>query len=206
MINKSLKEFNELLASKQPVPGGGGASALAGGLAAGLAQMVANLTVGKKKYAQSEEQMKQLLSQAASLQQELLDGIQKDADAFYPLSQAYGLSKDDPLREVTMESCLKKAAMVPFELLHSCAKVLDVLEEMLPISSTLAVSDIGTAAALAQGALNGSAINVLVNTKLMKNRSYAELLNKQVMVMLDAYNHKADLIFDNVMERMQNNG
>ena len=202
MIDKSLREFNEMLASKQPIPGGGGASALAGALAAGLAQMVANLTVGKKKYAQSEEQMKQLLCSAESLQQELLEGIQKDADAFYPLSLAYGLSKDDPLREVTMESCLKKAAMVPFELLHSCAKVLDVLEEMLPISSTLAV----TAATLAQGALNGSAVNVLVNTRLMKNRSYAELLNKQVMVMLDAYNHKADLIFDNVMERMQNNG
>ncbi|MBQ6654409.1 MAG: cyclodeaminase/cyclohydrolase family protein [Erysipelotrichaceae bacterium] len=202
MLENTLSEFSEVLASKEPVPGGGGASALAGSLAASLACMVGNLTLGKKKYADSEEEMKQLIVRADQLRVELLEGIEKDAEAFYPLSQAYGMNKDDFRRRDIMETCLANAAHAPTEILKKTAEVIDVLEEMLPICSKLAVSDIATAAALAEGCLKGAAVNVKVNTGLMQNREIADSLDQAVEELVRVYRAKAEDIYRQAAERM----
>ena len=87
-------EFVEVLASKAPVPGGGGASALVGAVGTALENMVGSLTVGKKKYADVEEEMKELMAKATTLQDELLHLIERDAEVFEPLSKAYGMPRE----------------------------------------------------------------------------------------------------------------
>ena len=92
--DKSCKEFVEVLSTKAPVPGGGGASALVGAVGTALGSMVASLTVGKKKYADVEAEMYQLKEKAVELQEELLHLVERDAEVFEPLSKAYGLPKE----------------------------------------------------------------------------------------------------------------
>ena len=124
MLDQSVTEFTELLASKAAVPGGGGASALVGAIGIALGDMVGELTVGKKKYADVEEDVKALMVKAQELRVKLLDCIQKDAVAFEPLSKAYGIPKDDPTRGEVMEKCLRDAAGVPFEILCLCCEAI----------------------------------------------------------------------------------
>ena len=110
MRNNTLEEFTAVLASPAPVPGGGGASALVGAIGIALGDMVGELTVGKKKYEDVEDEIKACMERAQSLRVRLLDCIQKDAEAFEPLSKAYGIPKDAPGREETLEQCLHDAA------------------------------------------------------------------------------------------------
>ena len=103
MLNRSVTEFTEVLASRSAVPGGGGASALVGAIGIALGNMVGELTVGKKKYADVEEDVKALMDRAQDLRVRLLACVNKDAEAFEPLSRAYGIPKEDPARDEIME-------------------------------------------------------------------------------------------------------
>ena len=113
IAEKSCIGFVDVLASKAPVPGGGGAAALVGAIGMALGSMVCNLTTGKKKYAQYEEAIQEILVKAGKLQEELLSMIDKDAEGFYPLSKAYGLptstEEEKQYKAETMEKCLKVA-------------------------------------------------------------------------------------------------
>ena len=109
-IDMPVSEFTAALASSSPAPGGGGASALAAALGAALACMVGNLTVGKKKYAENESRLRELIAEAQSLRERLLALVDADAEAFLPLAAAYRLPKDAPGRDAVMEKCLADAA------------------------------------------------------------------------------------------------
>ena len=102
LLNSSVTNFTEQLASPAPVPGGGGASALVGAIGIALGDMVGELTVGKKKYADVEDEIKALMARAQELRVKLLKCIEKDAEMFEPLSKAYGIPKDDPTRDEVM--------------------------------------------------------------------------------------------------------
>ena len=110
MLRKSVNDFTASLASNSSVPGGGSACALAGALAAALGGMVGEFTVGKKKYAAVEPILRELLDEAATLRDRLLDCVEKDAAALAPLAKAYAIPKDDPQRAETLETCLLAAA------------------------------------------------------------------------------------------------
>ncbi|MBR6957103.1 MAG: cyclodeaminase/cyclohydrolase family protein, partial [Erysipelotrichaceae bacterium] len=107
MLDKSLKEFTQLASSKAPVPGGGGVSGLVGSLAASLAEMVTNLTAGKKKYQEYEAEIQDIMQETEQLRVLLLESINKDAEAFAPLAQAYGMNKEAEGYQERMENCLK---------------------------------------------------------------------------------------------------
>ena len=109
MIEKTVTAFTEELASPAPVPGGGGASALAGAIGISLGDMVGELTTGKKKYADVEEDIQALMKRAQALRVKLLGFVDGDAEAFAPLAKAYGIPKDDPTRDAVMESALQVA-------------------------------------------------------------------------------------------------
>lgn len=203
MLDKSLREFTELSASKAPVPGGGGVSALAGSLAAALAEMVTNLTTGKKKYIQYEMEIQDIMKETEILRSNLLDCINKDAEAFAPLAEVYGMDKNSEGYEERMEKCLKEAAKPPYLILKYCTRIIELDERLAVIGSKLAVSDAGTSVMLAHGALHGAAINVYVNTRLMKDREYAESINKEVSALLDEYSVRALNCYDDVCERLQ---
>lgn len=182
MIEKEiLGQWVDTLASKAPVPGGGGASALGGALGAALGQMVANLTVGKKRYEDVEEEMQQSLFALNILQMELMALADKDAEVFAPLAAAYGLPKETEEqraeKERIMEENLLAASLVPIQMMEKTSAVLDVLELLEEKGSRMAVSDVGVAVQFARAALNGAVMNVYINTKSMKNREKAEELN-----------------------------
>ena len=202
MREMNLNQFLEQLASAAPVPGGGGASALAGALGVALGNMVGSLTVGKKKYAAVEDEIRELNGKAAVLREELLRLVEKDAEVFEPLSKAYGIPKDDPGREEVMARVLKDAAEVPLAIMKKCCKALDLIAVYAEKGSVLAVSDAGCAASLCRAAMESAALNVYINTKSMADRQLAETLNGEVCAMLQEYGQKADAIYQSVSGRL----
>lgn len=195
---RTVHEFVKETASANPVPGGGGVAALAGALAAALGEMVGNLTVGKPRYAEVEEDIKALLVRSEDLRERLLQLIDEDADNFEPLSRAYGIPKDDPKREEVLEECLRVAAKGPEEIFALGCELIDLLAEFAAKGSKIMISDAACGAAIARGALLAAAENVKVNTTLMKDRSYAEALERRVEEKLARYAAKADEVFKSI--------
>ena len=193
--------FLDALASKAPVPGGGGASALVGALGAALCTMVGNYTVGKKKYAEVEEDVKKLMSKAEDLRARLLALVDADAAAFEPLSKASGIPKDDPSRAEVMEACLRDAAATPMEILWLSCEAIDLHSEMLEKGSVMMLSDVGTGVIFCQSALQGAALNVKVNTKSMADRAYAKAMNDEVDALVERYGKIAERVYESVLGR-----
>ena len=201
MNDMSVREFGAILAAKTSVPGGGGASALVGALGVALGSMVGNFTLGKKKYAEVEPEIIRLMNEAEKLRADLLDCIDEDAAAFEPLSKAYGIPKDEPGRDETLEKCLRDAAAAPMKILELSCRCVELHKEFAEKGSTLMISDAGTGVAFCKAALLGAAINVKVNTKLMKDRGHAEGMNAHVDELVAKYTALADEVFDSVFGR-----
>ncbi len=204
MKDKTIKQFTEELCSNAPVPGGGGASALMGALSASLCSMVGELTTGKKKYAEYQIDIERILADSKYLNNELLDLMQKDADAFEPLSKAYGIPKDDPERDDILEAALVVAAQAPYDIVIKCKEVAALVEELVTKGSRLAISDVGVAASACRAAATGAAMNVYINTKLMKNRKYAEQLNEETNRAIDEIVAICDKAYKEVYEGLSN--
>ena len=192
--DKTLAHFSAELASSAPAPGGGGAAALCGALAAALGGMVVSLTVGKKKYADNENALQELGKRAEKAREELLGMIDADAEAFAPLARAYSLSKDAPDREQILEEALHRAAASPVRIAELCCEVIEILEGCASMGSLLVLSDAASGAALAEGALHAAVVNVKVNTALMHSRNHAAALNARVDEMEKEYAARAAAI------------
>ena len=202
MENTTLKQFTEMTSSKDPIPGGGGVSALVGSLAAALGEMVTNLTIGKKKYLEYTFELTDIRKELDLLRSSLLGCINKDAQAFEPLAEAYSLPKDTPGYEEKMEECLKTAASSPLLILKYACRVIDLDERLAVIGSKFSVSDAATSVMLAHGVLYGAYVNILVNTRLMKDEAYADQMNKEAVELLDEYSVKALNIYDDICKRL----
>ena len=176
-----MEQFLKELASKEPTPGGGGASALLGSVSAALCSMVANLTTGKKKYAQYQEDIERILKEMETGIWKIHSFIEKDAVAFAPLAQAYSIPKDQPDREQILEKALFDAAVLPMELTETLYALVPVMEELEIKGSRLAISDVAVAAAACEGALKGAVMNVYINTRLMKDKEKANAMNQKAM-------------------------
>ena len=198
----TIEQFVSELASKAPVPGGGGAAALGGAVGSALGSMVGNLTVGKKKYADVEERVLQVLSEAERLQQELLYLMEEDSRAFEPLSRAYGMPKateaERAAKEQVMEVALRDASLVPLQIMETAGQMLDLLEELAQIGSRLAVSDVGVGVQFCRSAVLGASMNIFINTKMMKDRKLAEQLNEKAEQLIAEKSVQADRIFEEV--------
>jgi len=201
--DKKINEFTEVLASKEAVPGGGGASALVGSIGMALGNMVGSLTIGKKKYADVEEDIQALMTEGENLRIELLSMMDKDAEAFAPLAKAYGIPKDDPSRDEVMEKALDVACQAPMDIMRTVCKALDVIKDFAAKGSALAISDAGVGAVCCKAALQGASLNVFINTKSMKDRTKAEALEAEANEMLDKYCRLADEIYAVVVERIK---
>ncbi|MBO4359158.1 MAG: cyclodeaminase/cyclohydrolase family protein [Erysipelotrichaceae bacterium] len=204
MKDKTLEQFTMDVSSKEPVPGGGGATAMVASLSSALAQMVTNLTIGKKKYLEFTEELDDIRKEAEILRSNLLDCIEKDAEAFRPLAEVYSLPKDSEGYEEKMEKCLRDAADSPLLILKYCTRIIDLDERLAVIGSKISVSDAATSVMLAHGCLYGAYVNILVNTELMKDRDYAEDLNRQAVELLDEYSVKALNVYDDICKRLTN--
>ncbi len=195
-------DFIERLSTKEPTPGGGGASAMLGALASALCRMVAALTSGKKKYAVYQDDIERIIKNVDFEKKVFLALIDKDAEGFFPLSRAYSIPKDEPGREEILEQALVVASQTPLEILKECDKLLVILDELTVKGSVLAVSDVAVAAAACRAAADGAAMNVYANTKLMKNRIAADGLNEQAMAYQRKCRDVCDKVYDVVFGKM----
>ena len=194
----SCREFVAVLASNEPVPGGGGAAALVGAVGTALGNMVGSLTVGKKKYADVEAEMVALKQECDGLQKKLLDLVAADAECFAPLARAYSIPKDDPNRAQVLEEATIAACSVPMEIMETCCQALKAIAVFAEKGSRLAVSDAGCGAVCCKAALQSASLNVFINTKTMANRALAQELNDKANAMLETYCALADEIFQKV--------
>jgi formiminotetrahydrofolate cyclodeaminase len=202
----SLEVYAAKLASDRPVPGGGGTSAYTAALGVALGHMVGSLTVGKKKYADVEEELLHLMQEAKRLRLDLIRLVSEDAEAFEPLSVAYGMPKateeERERKAQVMEECLVRAAEVPLQIMRNTAEAVALLEKFEKLGSPLVISDAGVGASLAGAALKGASLNIFINTKFMKNREKAREMNSEAQDILDTYTARADQVFMNVYKRI----
>jgi len=202
MLDKSCKEFVEVLASKAPVPGGGGAAALGGAIGMALSNMVGNLTVGKKKYAEVESEVKDLLDKGYKTIAELEGLVARDAEVFEPLSRAYGIPKEDPTRDETLEKCAKEACSVPMEIMRQCAEGIRITNRMAQIGSMLAISDAGCAAALLKAALISGKLNVVINLNIIKDEAFLSKAREEMNRLYDEGTRLADETLALVLQKL----
>ena len=198
LMNLSCEVFLEDLAGSAPAPGGGGAAALVGAAGAALGNMVGSLTVGKKKYADVQDEIIALKAKCDELQKQLLDQVEADEVNFLPLAKAYGIPKDDPTRDKVMEEATIIACSTPMKIMELCCEAIEAIKVFAEKGSRLAVSDAGCGAVCCKAALQSASLNVFINTKSLKNRPIAEEMNKKANDMLDKYCAMADAIFTNV--------
>ena len=198
MTLASCREFVTVLASDAPAPGGGGAAALVGAIGTALGNMVGSLTVGKKKYADVQEEILALKAKCDALQTELLNQVEQDEINFLPLAKAYGIPKDDPNRDAILEEATITACGVPMHIMELCCEAIDCIAVFAAKGSRLAVSDAGCGAVCCKAALQAASLNVFINTKSLKNRDVAEDMNRKVNLMLNKYCDIADDIFNEV--------
>jgi len=198
MTMESCRKFVEVLASNEPAPGGGGAAALVGAIGTALGNMVGSLTVGKKKYADVEEEIIALKAKCDALQTELLNQVEADEINFVPLAKAYGIPKDDPNRDKIMEEATLVACSTPVKIMELCCEAMEAIAVFAAKGSRLAVSDAGCGAVCVKAAMQAASLNVFINTKTLKNREVAEEMNAKCLDMLAKYGAMADEIFETV--------
>ena len=207
MLEKKTTEFLEELSSSAPVPGGGGASAAAGAYAAALGLMVGNLTTGKKKYADVEEEICESMKKLEQLRDKLTRLVDEVAKAFDPLSKAYGMPKETEeqkkLKEQVMETALREACRVPLEIMEVSIEVMELLQVLEEKGSRLAVSDAGVGILFAKTSLEGASLNVFINTRLMKDRQYAEELNQRADAWIARGRTLEQQVYHGVLEKIR---
>ena len=205
-INNSMKEFAGDLGAKKSMPGGGSAAAYAATMANSLAMMVANFTLGKKKYADYEEDIVRILDRAQKMSEDVMSLVDKDIEAFLPLSNCYKMQanteEEKKAKALEMEKCLRGAAMVPMEILDISKDILDLHEELLIKGSVMLLSDVGVGAEMVRVAAKSAYLNRNVNTKYMKDRDYADKAVLKYADLLKVIEDKCDRIYSEVMNRL----
>jgi formiminotetrahydrofolate cyclodeaminase len=207
MAEKSCAYFLDVLASKAPVPGGGGAAAMGGAIGMALSNMVGNLTVGKKKYADVEDEVKELLEKGTAIIEDLKTLVDRDAEVFEPLSKAYGLPKDTPEevahKQKVMEECSIEACSVPLEIIRKSYEGIRIHERMGQIGSKLAISDVGCGVVFLKAALISGQLNVLINLGAIKDEKFVSAANEEMNRLVEEGSKIADETLALVIEKLK---
>ncbi len=198
----TVSAFLEELSSKRPTPGGGGAAALGGAQGVALGEMVINLTLGKKKYADVEEEMQLLLVKLEGMRAEFLRLADEDARVFAPLAAAYGLpsgtEEEKKHKEEVLETHLLAASLVPKAVMEQAVEAIKIMDILARKGSRLAVSDVGVGVSFLRSALLGAKMNVSINTKFMKQRETAQQLDQEAYMLAETGRKLSDEIYANV--------
>ena len=204
MTDMTMDNFLAVLSSSEPVPGGGGACGYVAAVGMSLGNMVLALTTGKKKYAEYQEEIEELIVKATDLTKKLAECMDKDAESFKPLAAAYGLPKDTEEqlehRNKVMENALLIASEAPLSMMELIVEAIKLIDRISVIGSRIAISDAGVGVQMCKAALNGASLNVYINTKLMKNIDVAEDMNTKADELVITGNELADKVYDRVMD------
>lgn len=179
----SVEEFADVTASDAPAPGGGSVSAAAGALGAALAGMVAGLTIGKKKYLEVEEEMKELQKKALEIRKELIEDIEKDSSSFNIYMDAIGMPKDTEeekaARKAKMQEGLKAAAQVPLSCARTASEIFPIARAVIERGNTNAVTDGLVASMMARAAVIGAVMNVKINLGSIQDEAFVRELGEE---------------------------
>lgn len=207
LSEKKFSEFIEALASKAPVPGGGGAAAMGGALGMALSNMVGNLTLGKKKYTGVQDEINALLEKGLKIIEELKTLADKDADAFEMLSRAYHLPADTPeeakIKEETLEFCSKEACSPPLEIMRRSFEGIKITQRMGEIGTKVALSDVGCGVAFLKSALISGALNIIININTIKDEEFIRTISSEMDFLLEEGSKIADETLHLVMDKLK---
>ena len=184
LVNLTVKEFLKKTAGSDPVPGGGSISALNGALAAALAEMVANLTLGKKRYEEREPLMRSIADEAALLQSSFIRDIDADSEAYNRVFEAFKLPKesdeDKVERSRQIEAATKIATEIPLEVARKTCGMMELLSQVALEGNQNAVTDASVGMMCARNAVLGAILNVRINLVSLKDQEYVAQVTKEV--------------------------
>lgn len=202
----TLTQFSQVLASDAPAPGGGSAAALEGALGVALTQMVAALTLGKKKYAEHEELAKELAAKAEELRAQFIDVIDRDTEAFNQVSAVFTMPKDTDeekaARKEAMQSALKGCTLTPYDMMCYAMAGLELTEKAVGKTNQSAASDLGVAALSLKAAIQGAWLNILINISGIQDTAFVDKYRSQGEALLAKALPMADRIYDTVRESL----
>ena len=200
----SCRDFAAILAAKKSVPGGGGAAALVSALGTALNTMVANFSIGKKKFINNKEQHEDLIKRGTELREKLVNLVDKDAECFEPLSKAYSMpsstQEEKDKKEEVMQKCLKNACSAPMETLVNTYDAIMLHKEIQDISSKNIISDVGVGVQFLKAGLNSAYLNVLINLNSITDEKYVLEQKEKAERLLSEGIKTADEVYDKVVK------
>lgn len=200
------KEFVSTLASEAPAPGGGSASALLGALGTALVSMVANLTVGKEKYADFEVLMQEVLVETDTLINSFNELMEKDTEVYNAVGAVLTMPKsteeEKSLRKESMQIALKEATIIPYQMMEEAAKTLVVLQKAVGHSNPNAASDLGVGALALKAAMQGAWLNVKINLGSIKDEAFVTEYAAKGQQLLENNLQLADRLYKTVEEQL----
>lgn len=201
LVDRTLRAFSDDLASDRPVPGGGSASAYAAALGAGLAAMVARIA-SKKAPGEHDE----YIAEVDNLRADLLRLVDDDSAAYARVAEAMKLPKatdaEKQERQARMQAALLAAARVPLEIARTCRRLLESCERGAALAPAAAASDIGVGALMAEAALRGAALNVMINLASLKDAAHVKTLSDDLDRAVDGAEELRKRILDSVEARI----
>jgi formiminotetrahydrofolate cyclodeaminase len=207
LIDKKVSNFLDELASNSPTPGGGSVAALAGALGAALISMVCNLTLGKKKYEDVEEDIKEIIESSEKLRYELSQLIEEDVKAFNNFMATYKMSKETEdekkVRAEKIQESLIKAAKVPLRVAYKCLDILILSKEVAEKGNINVVSDAGVAVLMAEAALGSAILNVKINVRMIKDEKVKEELSSSIEEILLNEKGQKEKVLEIVEEKIR---
>ncbi|GAB4116799.1 MAG: cyclodeaminase/cyclohydrolase family protein [Candidatus Caldatribacteriota bacterium] len=207
LIEKKISNFLDELASAAPTPGGGSVAALAGALGAALVSMVSNLTIGKEKYREVEEEVKKILGSSEKLRYDLSQLIEEDIKAFNNFMATYKMPKETDeekkIRSEKIQQALIEAAKVPLQVAYKCLDIFSLAEEIVQKGNPNVVSDVGVAILMAEAGLDSAILNVEINLKMIKDEKVVEELNSAIQDLVSEKKGRKERILKMVKDKIK---
>ena len=205
-IEKSVSDFLDALASREPVPGGGSGAALGGALAAALISMVCNLTIGKKTYEHAQETMADLLKRSEALRGELEGLLEADTQVYGKVMAAHRQPRKTPeqrrAREAAMQSALKEAAEVPLSIAERCARIVDLALPAAQLGNQWAVTDAGAGVLLAEASMKAALLNGNINLSGIKDERYTQSTLARIATITSGKDETRERVLEIVRDRI----
>jgi len=205
LVEMTVSQFADVMASDAPAPGGGSASALNGAIGAGLAAMVCALTVGKKKYVEFEGLAKETEGKALALKDKFVAIIDTDTEAFNAVSAVFTMPKDTDeqkaARKAAMLEALKGCTVSPYQMMELAAEALELVSSLVGKSNATAASDLGCAALNLKSAIQGAWLNVCININGMADQAFADEYRAKGQALLDKALPMADAAYAAILEQ-----
>ena len=203
LVEMSVAQFDEILASDAAAPGGGSAAALEGALGIALTHMVGGLTLGKKKYAEHQEMIENLMAQAERIRKDFIDVIDRDTEAFNGVSAVFSMPKETDeekaARGEAMQTALKACTITPYEMMCYAMEALELTNSAVGKSNTSAASDLGVAALSLKAAIQGAWLNILINISGIKDEEFVAKYRTEGEAMLAKALPLADSIYETIL-------